>query len=55
MADNSAAKSHLNSIESKLNDMRDLNSLSTVIHQTTLDLANVLWWWQNLFNDRRIT
>jgi len=54
MADNSAAKSHLNSIEAKLNDMRDLNSLSTIIHQTTLDLANVLWSWKNLFVDNDI-
>jgi len=54
MADNSAAKSHLSSLETRLSDMRDLNSLSTLIHQTTLDLANVLWWWKNLFVDNDI-
>ena len=51
MADNSAAKSHLNSLETKLNDMRDLNSLSNVIHETTLNLGNILWSWKNLFVD----
>jgi hypothetical protein len=42
MADNSAAKSHLRTLESRLSDMRDLNSLSAIIHQASLDLANVL-------------
>lgn len=55
MADSSAAKSHLNSIEARLNDMRDLNSLSNIIHQTSLDLANVLWSWKNLFVDNDVT
>lgn len=51
MADNSAAKSHLRTLESRLSDMRDLNSLSAIIHQASLDLVNVLWWWKNLFVD----
>lgn len=51
MADNTAAKSHLRTLESKLNDMRDLNNLSTIVHQSSLDLVGVLWSWKNLFVD----
>ena len=51
MADNTAAKSHLRTLESRLSDMRDLNGLSTIVHQASLDLANVLWWGKNLFVD----
>ena len=54
MADNTAAKSHLNSVEAKLNNMTDLTNLSTIIHQSSLDLVSVLWSWKNLFVDADI-
>ncbi len=51
MVDNSATKSYLRTLESRLSDMRDLNSLSTTIHQRSLDLTGALWTWKNLFVD----
>lgn len=54
MVDNSAAKSHLNSIEARLNNTTDLNSLSLIIQKTSLDLENVLWAGKNLFIDSDI-
>lgn len=54
MADNTAAKSHLRTLESRLSDMRDLNGLSATIHQWSLDLAGTLWAWKNLFVDNDI-
>lgn len=56
MADNRAAKSHLNSINTTLNDLRDLNKINNavdLIKETSLKLCNILWW-QNLLVDTAI-
>ena len=56
MVDNSAAKSHLNSVNTTLNDMRDLNKINNVvdlINQTSLKLCDILWW-QNLLVDTAV-
>ena len=50
MADNTAARSHLASVESTLTDMRNINSITDLVNVTSLKLFDVLWW-QNLLID----